>query len=167
MVGRKAIAHFLAEDFTRLFVRDVEVTFHGLHADGDRVIVEETMTSILANGNHYANDYCLVFELRDGLRSSRPAADLHQLSRIALRHRQLQLAATGEFQLATNPRVGDIRARRRHVDRRRRFRLRVIGRGRMFRTRHSLIARTEVSGTAGAGEGTQGASSFRRGGEEA
>jgi ketosteroid isomerase-like protein len=31
------------------------------------VIVEESMTSILANGNHYANDYCLVFELRDGL----------------------------------------------------------------------------------------------------
>ena len=67
MVGRKAIARFLAEDFPRLFVRDVAVTFHGIHAYGERVIVEETMTAVLANGNHYANDYCLVFELRDGL----------------------------------------------------------------------------------------------------
>ncbi|NIJ14992.1 hypothetical protein FHU38_005400 [Saccharomonospora amisosensis] len=67
MVGREAIARFLAEDFLRLFVRDVAVTFHGLHADGDRVIVEETMTATLANGNHYTNDYCLVFELQDGL----------------------------------------------------------------------------------------------------
>jgi ketosteroid isomerase-like protein len=31
------------------------------------VIVEETMTATLANGNQYVNEYCLVFELRDGL----------------------------------------------------------------------------------------------------
>ncbi|MFF0295469.1 nuclear transport factor 2 family protein [Kitasatospora sp. NPDC004614] len=67
MIGRAAIARFLAEDFGRLFVRDVDVAFRGFHADGDRVVVEETMTATLANGNHYANDYCLVFELRDGL----------------------------------------------------------------------------------------------------
>lgn len=67
LVGRQAIVQFLARDFTRLFVSDVAVTFHAFHADGDRVIVEETMTATLANGNHYANDYCLVFELRDGL----------------------------------------------------------------------------------------------------
>lgn len=67
MVGKKAIVRFLAEDFPRLFARDVTVTFHGFHADGDRVVVEETMTATLADGNHYANDYCFVFELRDGL----------------------------------------------------------------------------------------------------
>ncbi|MEV1067389.1 nuclear transport factor 2 family protein [Streptomyces sp. NPDC050263] len=67
MVGRKAIVSFLAEDFPRLFVSDVTVTFHEFHADGERVIVEETMTATLANGNHYANDYCFVFELRDEL----------------------------------------------------------------------------------------------------
>lgn len=67
MIGREVIAHFLAEDFPRLFVRDVTVTFHAFHADGERVIVEETMTATLANGNPYTNDYCLVFELRDGL----------------------------------------------------------------------------------------------------
>ncbi|MCO6008672.1 nuclear transport factor 2 family protein [Actinoallomurus purpureus] len=67
MVGKTAIVRFLAEDFARFFVQDVTVTFHGIYADGDRVIVEETMTATLANGNHYANDYCFVFELRDGL----------------------------------------------------------------------------------------------------
>jgi uncharacterized protein len=67
MVGRAAITRFLAEDFGRLFVRDVDVTFHGIYADGDRVIVEETMTATLASGNQYTNDYCFVFELRDGL----------------------------------------------------------------------------------------------------
>ncbi|GAA0334645.1 nuclear transport factor 2 family protein [Actinoallomurus spadix] len=67
MVGKKAIVRFLAEDFPRFFVRDVTVTFHGIYAADDRVIVEETMTATLANGNHYANDYCFVFELQDGL----------------------------------------------------------------------------------------------------
>lgn len=67
MVGRKAIVRFFAEDFPRLFVRDVTVSFHGSHAAGERVIVEATMTATLANGNHYINDHCFVFELRDGL----------------------------------------------------------------------------------------------------
>lgn len=67
MVGKDTIVRFFTEDFPRLFVSDVEVTFRGFHADGERVIVEETMTATLANGNHYSNDYCLVFELRDGL----------------------------------------------------------------------------------------------------
>ncbi|KAB2351475.1 nuclear transport factor 2 family protein [Actinomadura rudentiformis] len=67
MIGRKAIATFIADDFPRLFARDVAITFHGFYADGDRVIVEETMSATLANGNTYVNDYCFVFELRDGL----------------------------------------------------------------------------------------------------
>jgi ketosteroid isomerase-like protein len=67
MVGRKAIVQFLAEDFSRFFVRDVTVDFHGFYADGERVIVEETMTATLANGNYYSNDYCFIFELRDGV----------------------------------------------------------------------------------------------------
>ncbi|OXM66156.1 MULTISPECIES: nuclear transport factor 2 family protein [Amycolatopsis] len=67
MVGRDAITRFLAHDFSRLFVSDVSVEFHGFYADGDRVVVEETMSATLANGNAYRNDYCFVFELRDGL----------------------------------------------------------------------------------------------------
>ncbi|MGW1740158.1 nuclear transport factor 2 family protein [Nocardia sp. NPDC001965] len=46
---------------------EVDVEFHGFYAEGDRVIVEETMSATLANGNRYINDYCSVFELRDGL----------------------------------------------------------------------------------------------------
>ncbi|MER5829223.1 nuclear transport factor 2 family protein [Streptomyces sp. NPDC002130] len=67
MVGREAIVRFLTEDFPRLFTRDVTVTFHGFHVDGERVVVEETMTATLADGSPYANDYCFVFELRGGL----------------------------------------------------------------------------------------------------
>jgi ketosteroid isomerase-like protein len=67
LVGKEAIVRFLADDFSRLFARDVTVEFHGFLVDGERVVVEETMTATLANGNHYANDYCFVFELRDGL----------------------------------------------------------------------------------------------------
>ncbi|MEV5539671.1 nuclear transport factor 2 family protein [Saccharopolyspora shandongensis] len=67
MVGRAAIVRFFADDFPRLFARDVAVAFHGLHVDGERVVVEATMTATLANGNDYGNDYCFVFELRDGL----------------------------------------------------------------------------------------------------
>ena len=67
MVGREAIAHFIAHDFPRLFTRDVELTFHGFHAANGTVVVEETMSATLADGRPYVNDYCFVFELRDGL----------------------------------------------------------------------------------------------------
>ena len=66
-VGRKAIAHFIADDFPRLFARDVTITFHGVYVEGDRVIVEETMSATLASGNAYVNDNCCVFELQGGL----------------------------------------------------------------------------------------------------
>ncbi|MGP4104077.1 nuclear transport factor 2 family protein [Nonomuraea sp. KM90] len=66
MVGRDAIIHFLTVDFPRLFVADVSLTFRGFYADGDVVVVEETMEATLAGGNAYRNDYCFVFELRDG-----------------------------------------------------------------------------------------------------
>ncbi|MET9508145.1 nuclear transport factor 2 family protein [Streptomyces flavidovirens] len=67
MVGRQAIVRFFAEDLPRLFVRDVAVSFHGSHTDGERVTVEATITATLAHENHYTNDYCFVFELRNEL----------------------------------------------------------------------------------------------------
>ncbi|XVQ06768.1 nuclear transport factor 2 family protein [Spirillospora sp. CA-255316] len=67
MVGREAIVRFFAEDFPRLFAHDLAVTIHGAHGEGERMTVEATLTATLANGNHYANDYCFVFELRAGL----------------------------------------------------------------------------------------------------
>jgi uncharacterized protein len=67
MVGREGIVRFLTIDFPRLFAEDVAVTFRGFHADGDVVVVEETMEATLSNGNSYTNDYCFVFELHNGL----------------------------------------------------------------------------------------------------
>lgn len=67
LIGREAIVGFFSEDFPRLFARDVDVTFHRFHTDDERVIVEATMTATLANGSHYSNDYCFVFELHDDL----------------------------------------------------------------------------------------------------
>ncbi|WP_214412666.1 nuclear transport factor 2 family protein [Sphaerisporangium fuscum] len=66
MVGRDAIAHFLAIDFPRMFVADVAVDFRGFHADGDVAVVVETMQATLAGGNAYRNDYCSIFHLREG-----------------------------------------------------------------------------------------------------
>ncbi|MCK2244841.1 MULTISPECIES: nuclear transport factor 2 family protein [unclassified Crossiella] len=67
LVGRAAIVRFFAVDFPGLFTRDVAVEFHGLHGDGERATVEATLSATLANGNHYRNDYCFVFESRGGL----------------------------------------------------------------------------------------------------
>ncbi|ASR39690.1 ketosteroid isomerase [Prauserella marina] len=67
MVGREAIVRFFSEDFPRLFVRDLALTVNGLHSDGERATLEATMRATLADGIPYSNDYCFVFELRDGL----------------------------------------------------------------------------------------------------
>jgi ketosteroid isomerase-like protein len=67
MVGRHAIVRFLSEDFRKVFVSDVAIEFRGFHSCGDTVVVEETMTANLADGSPYRNDYCFVFELREGL----------------------------------------------------------------------------------------------------
>ncbi|MBW5420551.1 nuclear transport factor 2 family protein [Streptomyces sp. BG9H] len=67
MVGREAVVRFFAEDFPRLYARDVALTFRGVHVDGERVAVEAAMTATLASGNRYSNDFCFVVELRDGL----------------------------------------------------------------------------------------------------
>ncbi|GAA2097698.1 hypothetical protein GCM10009801_68270 [Streptomyces albiaxialis] len=67
MVGRAAIARFFAADFPRLFARDLDVTFHGSHTDGERATVEVTVNATLADGTAFSNPYCFVFALRDGL----------------------------------------------------------------------------------------------------
>ncbi len=66
MIGRDAIARFLATDMYRLY-RDIRVEFHSLSGAGDLVTLEETMSAVLPDGRPYVNDYCFVFEVRDGL----------------------------------------------------------------------------------------------------
>ncbi|MEJ7635252.1 nuclear transport factor 2 family protein [Aeromicrobium sp.] len=70
MIGAQEIGAFLANEFPRLFVKDVEVDFTNIVAAGSTVVVEETMSATLADGSDYVNDYCLIFEL-DGDRIRR------------------------------------------------------------------------------------------------
>lgn len=67
MIGRARIAHFIAVEFGTLFCSDVESRIHGMYADGDTVVVEQSLSATLSNGRHYENDYCLVFEIENGL----------------------------------------------------------------------------------------------------
>ena len=67
IVGRAEIVQFLAHDFHRLFVADVEIGFTGLHADGPVVVLEQSLRATLAGGRVYDNEYCFVITLRDGL----------------------------------------------------------------------------------------------------
>jgi uncharacterized protein len=65
MVGRDVIAGFLADGF-RALLREAQVQFTAIHADEDRVVVEETTRATLPDGALYENDYCFIFELEDG-----------------------------------------------------------------------------------------------------
>jgi ketosteroid isomerase-like protein len=67
MIGTAAIVHFVAEKFPKLFVSDVTVDFRSRYCEGDTVIVELRIQAMLANSRTYDNDYCFIFELRDGL----------------------------------------------------------------------------------------------------
>jgi uncharacterized protein len=40
---------------------------HGIHADGDVVIVEHSGRNELPDGRRYDNNYCWVFRFSDGL----------------------------------------------------------------------------------------------------
>ncbi|HVE55053.1 MAG TPA: nuclear transport factor 2 family protein [Ramlibacter sp.] len=63
MIGRESIVRFIVEEFPRLFVRDVRVTFGDVLCEGNKVVVQERMEAGLANGRQYVNDYCFIFEL--------------------------------------------------------------------------------------------------------
>ncbi len=67
LVGRDRIVRFLTEEFPAVFPSDVAVDFRTVVAEGDVVVVEERMRATLASGRPYDNDYCFVFEARNGL----------------------------------------------------------------------------------------------------
>jgi ketosteroid isomerase-like protein len=64
--GNDAIARFIAVDFGKVF-RDVQIDFRGVHAGGSVVVVENRLRATLEGGALYDNDYCFVFEMKDGL----------------------------------------------------------------------------------------------------
>jgi uncharacterized protein len=65
MIGPDTIAAFIATEMRRLFL-DVAVDLRGFYADGPVVVVEAHLSAKLPNGGDYANDYCFIFECRDG-----------------------------------------------------------------------------------------------------
>ena len=67
VLDRETIVHFMAHEFTTLFVSNVELTFTSLIAEGSTAVLEHRLQATLANGRHYDNDYCFVVETRDGL----------------------------------------------------------------------------------------------------
>jgi uncharacterized protein len=62
MIGSDQIARFIACEMHRLFF-DIDISFRGLYADGDTVILEERMLATIPGGRSYDNDYCFVFVL--------------------------------------------------------------------------------------------------------
>jgi ketosteroid isomerase-like protein len=65
MIGRGTVAAFLATGFREMF-RDAAVTVSALTVDADRAVVEQRLEAYLPNGRRYGNDYCFVYEFRDG-----------------------------------------------------------------------------------------------------
>jgi ketosteroid isomerase-like protein len=64
-LDRDAIVTFMAYNFARFF-GDVENDFRTVVAEGEVVVVEHRLSATLPNGRSYVNDYCFVFEVRDG-----------------------------------------------------------------------------------------------------
>ncbi|MGA7327867.1 MAG: nuclear transport factor 2 family protein [Rhodomicrobium sp.] len=65
MIGRESIVQFVTEKFPRIFAREVKLDLKGVYADGDTVVIELTLSAILANNRPYQNDYCFVHTVKD------------------------------------------------------------------------------------------------------
>ncbi len=62
---RDAIVAFMAYNFSRFF-GGVNNEFRTVVAEGNVVVVEHRLEATLPNGRPYLNDYCFVYEVRDG-----------------------------------------------------------------------------------------------------
>jgi len=60
-----AIVAFMAWNFARFFGA-VENTFRTVVAEDDVVVVEHRLSATLPNGRPYVNDYCFVYEVKQG-----------------------------------------------------------------------------------------------------
>jgi ketosteroid isomerase-like protein len=64
-LDRQAIVTFMSLNFPRFF-RNADIQWHTLISEGNRVVAEHRLSATLPNGRSYLNDYCFVFEIRDG-----------------------------------------------------------------------------------------------------
>ena len=60
-----AIVAFMAWNFAR-FLGGVENTFRTVVAEDDVVVVEHRLSATLPNGRPYVDDYCFVYEVKQG-----------------------------------------------------------------------------------------------------
>ena len=64
-LDREAIVAFMAYNFARFF-GSAGNQFRTVAAEGNVVVVEHRLSATLPNGRPYVNDYCFVYEVRDG-----------------------------------------------------------------------------------------------------
>jgi ketosteroid isomerase-like protein len=64
-LDREAIVAFMAYNFARFF-GGAGNEFRTVAAEGNVVVVEHRLSATLPNGRPYVNDYCFVYEVRDG-----------------------------------------------------------------------------------------------------
>lgn len=64
-LDREAIVAFMADNFARFF-GSAGNEFRTVVAEGDVVVAEHRLSATLPNGRPYVNDYCFVYEVRDG-----------------------------------------------------------------------------------------------------
>ena len=64
-LDRDAIVTFMAYNFARFF-GNVENKLRTIVAEGEVVVVEHRLSATLPNDRSYSNDYCFVYEVRDG-----------------------------------------------------------------------------------------------------
>jgi ketosteroid isomerase-like protein len=64
-LDRDAIVTFMTYNFATFF-GNAENDFRTVVAEGDVVVVEHRLSATLPNGRSYVNDYCFIYEVRDG-----------------------------------------------------------------------------------------------------
>ena len=64
-LDRDTIVAFMSYNFARFFGAAGN-KFRTVAAEGDVVVVEHRLSATLPNGRPYVNDYCFVYEVRDG-----------------------------------------------------------------------------------------------------
>ena len=64
-LDREAIVALMAYNFARFF-GGADNKFTTVVAEGDVVVVGPQLSATLPNGRPYVNDYCFVYEVRDG-----------------------------------------------------------------------------------------------------
>lgn len=67
LAGKQSVADTLFGGARETLSPSSSVEVHGIHGDGDVVVVEHSGRNELADGRRYDNNYCWVFRFHDGL----------------------------------------------------------------------------------------------------